>query len=271
MPPRENPRVNKSLDSVHASGPLGRAHCVIHGNSNYKQTGAAAGLCRVLAAAAAAQAGRLRLRLPGVRPSRAARACCAASGWSASLSDRARLSQSRVARTSASPAASGVDHALIDYLDKGASLGADAPCLTMDGRDPSYGEVQAAEPPRRARRCALGRCARRQGRDPVRQRPGRVRLRVRHLAAPARSGARSTRATRRPRTARCSSCSTAGCCCSSRRSRRWSRRIRAELPRLHAVVCLDAESSVRALVRRAGSPALADDQLIDASRSTTSR
>lgn len=39
MPPRENPRVNKSLDSVHASGPLGRAHCVIHGNSNYKETG----------------------------------------------------------------------------------------------------------------------------------------------------------------------------------------------------------------------------------------
>ena len=39
MPPREDPRVNKSLDSVHASGPLGRAHCVIHGNSNYKQTG----------------------------------------------------------------------------------------------------------------------------------------------------------------------------------------------------------------------------------------
>jgi hypothetical protein len=39
MPPRENPRLNKSLDSVHASGPLGRARCVIHGNSNYKQTG----------------------------------------------------------------------------------------------------------------------------------------------------------------------------------------------------------------------------------------
>ena len=39
MPPREMTRVNKSLDSVHASGPLGRAHCVIHGNSNYKQTG----------------------------------------------------------------------------------------------------------------------------------------------------------------------------------------------------------------------------------------
>ncbi|MFA5938863.1 MAG: DUF5938 domain-containing protein [Sinimarinibacterium sp.] len=39
MPPRENPRVNTSVDSVHASGPLGRAHCVIHGNCNYKQTG----------------------------------------------------------------------------------------------------------------------------------------------------------------------------------------------------------------------------------------
>lgn len=39
MPPREQARVNKSLDSVHASGPLGRAHCVIHGNQNYKQTG----------------------------------------------------------------------------------------------------------------------------------------------------------------------------------------------------------------------------------------
>ncbi|MFT3791854.1 MAG: DUF5938 domain-containing protein [Rudaea sp.] len=39
MPPRENPRINVSVDSVHASGPLGRAHCVIHGNCNYKQTG----------------------------------------------------------------------------------------------------------------------------------------------------------------------------------------------------------------------------------------
>lgn len=39
MPPRENPRINRSVDSVHASGPLGRSHVVIHGNSNYKQTG----------------------------------------------------------------------------------------------------------------------------------------------------------------------------------------------------------------------------------------
>src|SRR5450432_1471357 len=31
---------------------------------------------------------------------------------------------------------------LVDYLDKGASLGADAPCLTMDGKDLSYVDVQ---------------------------------------------------------------------------------------------------------------------------------
>src|SRR6185369_11915625 len=31
---------------------------------------------------------------------------------------------------------------LIDYLDKGAMLGEDAPCLTMDGADLSYRDVQ---------------------------------------------------------------------------------------------------------------------------------
>jgi len=39
MPPRENQRINTSLDSVHASGPGGRVHVVIHGTCNYKQTG----------------------------------------------------------------------------------------------------------------------------------------------------------------------------------------------------------------------------------------
>src|SRR6266567_3100859 len=39
MPPRDSTGVNTSLDSVHASGPIARAHCVIHGNCNYKQTG----------------------------------------------------------------------------------------------------------------------------------------------------------------------------------------------------------------------------------------
>jgi acyl-CoA synthetase (AMP-forming)/AMP-acid ligase II len=32
---------------------------------------------------------------------------------------------------------------LTDYLDKGASLGPGKPCLTMDGKDLSYGEMQA--------------------------------------------------------------------------------------------------------------------------------
>ena len=32
---------------------------------------------------------------------------------------------------------------LVDWLDKGASLGADAPCLTMDGNSLSYAAVQA--------------------------------------------------------------------------------------------------------------------------------
>jgi short subunit dehydrogenase-like uncharacterized protein len=39
MPPRENQRINVSLDSVHASGPVGHVHCVIRGTCNYKQTG----------------------------------------------------------------------------------------------------------------------------------------------------------------------------------------------------------------------------------------
>ena len=39
MPPRENPRYNRSIDSVHASGPLKDVHVVILGNQNYKQTG----------------------------------------------------------------------------------------------------------------------------------------------------------------------------------------------------------------------------------------
>ena len=41
----ENPRVNTSIDSVHASGPLGRVHVAIHGNSNYKQTGLLQAYC----------------------------------------------------------------------------------------------------------------------------------------------------------------------------------------------------------------------------------
>jgi short subunit dehydrogenase-like uncharacterized protein len=39
MPPRENQRINLSLESVHASGPLGNVHVVLRGACNYKQTG----------------------------------------------------------------------------------------------------------------------------------------------------------------------------------------------------------------------------------------
>jgi short subunit dehydrogenase-like uncharacterized protein len=39
MPPRENQRINISLDSVHASGPGGDVHVVLRGTCNYKQTG----------------------------------------------------------------------------------------------------------------------------------------------------------------------------------------------------------------------------------------
>jgi short subunit dehydrogenase-like uncharacterized protein len=39
MPPRENQRVNISLESVHASGPLGSVHVTLRGACNYKQTG----------------------------------------------------------------------------------------------------------------------------------------------------------------------------------------------------------------------------------------
>ncbi len=65
MPPREHQRVNVSLDSVYASGPLARVHCVIHGVSNYKQTG----LLQAHAAYSLLQC----LSLPGLRAPRASR------------------------------------------------------------------------------------------------------------------------------------------------------------------------------------------------------
>jgi short subunit dehydrogenase-like uncharacterized protein len=38
-PPRENQRINISMDSCHASGPAGSVHVVLRGTCNYKQTG----------------------------------------------------------------------------------------------------------------------------------------------------------------------------------------------------------------------------------------
>lgn len=48
---------------------------------------------------------------------------------------------------------------LIDYLDKGASLGASAPCLTMGERDLSYGDVQKLS-------CRIARALERSGIEP---------------------------------------------------------------------------------------------------------
>ncbi len=39
MPPRENHRLNRSIESVHASGPLGTVSVTLQGACNYKQTG----------------------------------------------------------------------------------------------------------------------------------------------------------------------------------------------------------------------------------------
>jgi len=55
---------------------------------------------------------------------------------------------------------------LIDYLDKGASLGTESPCLTMAGRTLNYRDVQEVS----------WRVAR------ALQRPDRVCLRLRHLS-----------------------------------------------------------------------------------------
>jgi hypothetical protein len=48
MPPRENPRLNTTVDSVYGSGPLVRTHTLIHGNGNYKQTGLLQAYCAAL-------------------------------------------------------------------------------------------------------------------------------------------------------------------------------------------------------------------------------
>ena len=70
---------------------------------------------------------------------------------------------------------------LTDYLDKGASLGPEAPCLTTAGRTLTYGDVQRLSWRIARALDRSGRPSRRQGRDLVRERPGRVQLRVRHL------------------------------------------------------------------------------------------
>ena len=144
----------------------------------------AAGLLRLLAAAAAAAACGLRVGLPSVRAP-------AAAGGAAQFRARAGTSRSSRPTPCGSPT----------FSTRGRRCTRDAPCLTLDGsRCPT--PTSSTCPSRSAGHWRGRACPGRQGRDPVRQRPGRLRVRVRHRA-PGRSGARSTRATRRPRTASC--------------------------------------------------------------------
>ena len=57
MPPRENQRINISLDSVHACGPLGNVHVVLRGTCNYKQTGLLQAYAPTTSSSGAAAAG----------------------------------------------------------------------------------------------------------------------------------------------------------------------------------------------------------------------
>jgi len=80
MPPRENTRFNTSIDSVYASGPLGRVHCVIHGICNYRHTG----LLQAYAAHHLVRAPSLKVGFAsGCRILAIASyvACCRALGW----------------------------------------------------------------------------------------------------------------------------------------------------------------------------------------------
>ena len=174
MPPRENPRVNTSLDSVYASGPLGRAHCVIHGNCNYKQTG----LLQAYAAYSLLQQPPRRtgsrVGLPGVRSSRTARRAAqlrarAGAGTHRAATDRPAATSRRTARMR------------LDRLSgQGRLARPGAPCLTMGDADADLRRRPGPDPTRSRRALApVGDRAGRQGGHPVRQRPDRVRLRVR--------------------------------------------------------------------------------------------
>src|SRR6267143_3027541 len=103
----------------------------------------AAGLRRILAAADCSQEGWLCLRLSGVRASRTARPVAQLRTGDEPNSDGPQLMQPGGAYHRAIRLLSGrKSMRLVDYLDKGASLGSDAPCLTMDGKDLSYDDVQ---------------------------------------------------------------------------------------------------------------------------------
>ena len=121
---------------------------------------------------------------------------------------------------------------LVDYLDKGASLGPGRALPDHRRRDQDVRRGAGAQPAGSpAALAARGRTARRQGRDPVGQRPDRRSPASSASAAPAPSGARSTRATRRPRTASCSTSSTASALIFQAAFAPLVAQIRGDLPR----------------------------------------
>ena len=86
MPPRENPRINKSLDSVHASGPA-RPRALRHPRQPELQADRAdAGLRGVLAAAAGTASGSASPRAARPSDTASCSASCAVSVWSWSRS-----------------------------------------------------------------------------------------------------------------------------------------------------------------------------------------
>ena len=167
-------------------------------------------------------------------------ACCAASAWSPSRCSRSRAEPVR----------------LVDYLDKGASLGPDAPCLTTDGADPDVRRGAGPQPPDRRRAGRPRRTPGRQGGDPVGQRPARVHLRLRDQPGRRRVVPGQPAQRGRRRTASCSSSSSARRWSSRSRSRRWSSRsgtTSPSSPRWSASTATSPERTV--LGRLPGGPA----------------
>ena len=239
MPPRENTRINTSLDSVHASGPLGRAHCVIHGNCNYKQTG-------LLQAYAAYSL----LQQP---PQRAGFASgCQAFGHRELLGVLRSFGLVMEPDAHQVELSGGLSQRAARRLPRQGGVArrpGDAPCLTMDGQALSYADVQRLS-------WSVGRALARSGirpGDKVAMLSATTRSRSAACSAsagPARSGARSIRATRRRRTANCSTLFDCRCLIFAAAFAPLVAKIAPDLPKLTTLVCLDEPSARCARGRR---------------------
>ncbi len=130
MPPREKPAAQHQHRLGPCVGPARPRACADPRQLQLQADRADAGVGGDEPAPAAAAPHRLRLGMPGVRASRDP-GCAAPVRAGAEAGRHGRRLRGRAAMR------------LVDWLDKGASLGPDAPCLTMDGKSLSYAEVQA--------------------------------------------------------------------------------------------------------------------------------